>query len=446
MKMDRSLNKSAWTLSLLCAILSGTTFFPARGQSLKEARQVSVTRKFADLDPDALLASAFSHCYKKQYDTAATEFLEVLKFRPGNIQALSGLGFDYAWAGRYDDARSTFTKLSRIHPEDAEAEKGLAYTALYSGDSEDAMARFNALTIKNPESREYWVAYGEACMAAKRTGSAREAFKKARAIEPSNAEIKNLLLSTRKAGAFAELDAWGGYSSVEGDSRVGMRFVQLTVQAAEKLRVYGKYDNSLSLDNRFFIQQDRFADAWFAGGVYDWNKSLTTKLEYGFRSLPGNTSQQLISFDQVFFLKHRSEYGLTNWHIGGMAGIGNGISNEYLGYGGVYISLSRRWALEPTYYYSVSAFQNLQQHRLQGGVKYVAPAGLEINGGAYWSTNVASSKYPPNNDKVYGAYLLALYPISSRWMAQLTWRQETGTGGTPNIVSVAAGLKLRFEK
>lgn len=439
------MNKSVWTSSL-CAILCVAAFFSVRGQSLQGARQVAITGKFTGLDPDALLASAFSHCWQKKYDSAATEFLAVLKLRPGNVQALSGLGFDYAWAGRYDDARSTFNKLSRLHPEDAEAEKGLAYTALYSGDSEDAIARFGALTIKNPESREYWVALGEACMAAKKTGSAREAFKKAKAIEPSNAEIRALLISTRKAGAFAELDAWGGYSSVEGDQRAGMRFVQLTVQAAENLRVYAKYDNSLSLDNRFFIQQDRFADAWFAGAVYDWNKSLTTKLEYGYRSLPGNTSQQLISFDQVFFLKHRSEYGLVNWHIGGMAGIGNGISNEYLGYGGLYISLSRRWALEPTYYYSVSAFQNLQQHRFQGGVKYTAPIGLEINGGAYWSTNVASSKYPPNDDKVYGAYLFALYPISNRFTAQLSWRQETGTGGTPNIVSVAGGLKIRFEK
>jgi Flp pilus assembly protein TadD len=454
--MDRSLIKFAWILPFLCV----TAFSPAYAQSLQEARTLSLSGKFSEAgalfdhyladkpdDPEALLASAFNHCWQKKYDSAATEFLEVLKYRPDDARALGGLGFNYAWAGLYEQARRTFNRLSKVQPMNVEAEKGLAYTALYSGDSEDAIARFTALAIKYPDSKEYWIALGEADMNAKRTRSAKLAFRQARLIDPADAGIRTLLLSTRKAGAFAEVDAWGGYSSVDGDTRLGMRFIQVTVQAAEKLRVYAKYDNSLSLDNRFFIQADRFSDAWFAGGVYDWNKSLTTKLEYGYRNLTGNTSQQLISFDQVFFVHHHSAYGLQSWHVGGLAGIGSGVPNEYLIYGGPYIALSRRWALEPNYYYSVNSFQDLQQHRFQGAAKYMAPSGLEINGGAYWSTNVVgSSKYPPNHDKVYGVYVFALYPFSNRFTGQVSWRQETGTGATSSISSIAAGLKVRFEK
>ncbi|MDP4148850.1 MAG: tetratricopeptide repeat protein [Bacteroidota bacterium] len=451
--MNRLVNKSAWILCsmVVCAVAS------VRAQGLQVASRLSPPKKIIEAsldrqspgrpeDPDALLKSAFQLCWHKQFDSAATVFLHVLDLRPNDPDALGGLGFDYAWSGKYDEAASTFTKLARVRPESEEAEKGLAYTALYSGDFEDGISRFTALTIKHPETLEYWIALGEADMGDKRTASARSAFKQAQSLDPSNREVGSLIVATRKAGAFVELDAWGGYSSVEGDSRWGMRFTQLTVQATQQLRLYAKYDNSLSLDNRFFIQSDRFADAWFGGGVYDWNKHLSTKLEYGYRHLGANVSQQLFSFDQVFFPKRQSGYGLTSWHVGGLAGIGSGVPNEYLGYAGAYFTLSRRWGVEPTYYYSVNSFENLQQHRFQGGVKYMAPKGFEMNAGAYWSTNVISSKYPPNDDKVYGAYVFALYPISNRFTGQLSWRQEAGTGATQSVSTISAGLRIRFEK
>jgi tetratricopeptide (TPR) repeat protein len=407
------------------------------GNHVEAEKTYSLILSKAPDNLEALAGSGHNFSWNKEYDQARIRFERALSVDTHYPDALLGLAYNYARSGNFEASEKYFLQLQQTGSAPAEAEKGLAYLALWRGRSKQAIQAFLHLAQNNPSVVEYRVALGQAYLLDQQTSKARIALQSALQIEPGNRTANELLEASATLSAPFELDVWSGFSQSDSEKKFALRTVQITTQMNPKLRMYLKYDNSLTADLAALVRANQEAQALSIGGVAAWNRTLTTRLESGLRILPDNITQTIISGEQVYFIP-----GGYNLKIGGFLGVSQKVQNEWLTYLGTRIPLTPWYALEPYYFRSKVANAPRTENRFMLNNHLRSKTGYELNLGLY--TGQAGVEDTFSDKRLNGVYASAVLPVSTPIWALLSIRWEQ----TPltKLTVLAAGVKVRFEK
>jgi hypothetical protein len=201
----------------------------------------------------------------------------------------------------------SFFDARKLQPGSAEARKGLGYVNLWQGNGTVAIDYFEKLVLDYPRDIEFYIALAQSYLVENQLKNARIALRSALKLDSTSRVASQLLQSTYGIAAPLELDVWVGYSQANNMDAFNIRTVQLTGQVSKKLRMFLKYDNSLSLDLSSLVRAEQGAQAFSVGALLPMSKVLTSKFEYGTRILPEGITQQVFSTEQVVFVsKHLS--------------------------------------------------------------------------------------------------------------------------------------------
>lgn len=374
---------------LLIFLLVGATLLPAQSTDLAVAVRQSHQGQYASADslfallvqkdPDhlpSLLGQAFNTSWQGKLSEAEQAFRHILSRWPEQTEALTGLAYVLAWQKKYPEARQSFETLLAYPTQRREAEQGLAFLALWEDQSSEAIDRFEALTQQFPESASLWEGLGLAYLQMTEHQAARRAFAK---VENLTGKPTPFTAAIANSPAWMEVHLWGGFTQVNAENHWGLRAGQVSLKPHQAVQVWVRYDNSLSLDNADFLRRRLRSPLWYTGGVVNWNSQFTTRLELGYRTLPGIGRQVFFQGEQVIFGEGRSAFKL-----GGFYAPRADRRFEWLTYASGFLPLSEELFLEPSYFLSQSVngdwghrgqldliFQeSAQTYRIQGGFLY----------------------------------------------------------------------------
>jgi hypothetical protein len=337
------------------------------------------------LDPkntEARIDRAYARAWQHKYSSARDDFQMILHNDPNNLSAINGLGYIDAWSGNYKGAEENFKDALRIAPGQPDAERGLAYTALWSGDGDEAVLRFSKLREKYPNDVEIAVGLGQSHLRAGSPSKARSAFKEALELEPNNQAAANGLHAAERAKPLMELTLWGGLTwftsitDVTDNPQAGIRLGEIAVNAMPNLRFWFQYDNGLGMDNLVLSREARGFPAYYIGGFYNYSPMFTSRLELGWRDLPGQTGQRLIRAEQVAMFPNRYVA-----KAGAFIGPRDDDRIEWIAYGAVGVPVNENFKIEPTFFYSRSGLPAQHQWRLLVSGEYFLKDGMILGGG-----------------------------------------------------------------
>lgn len=436
--------KSLFLIFLFC--LTGMAL---RAQDLAEAKRLAEAGRHFEAEkiynaaleknPDnlqALIGAGYNYSWNKQHDQARDKFEAVLAINPDNADALVGKGYNLAWSGQFAAAKYPFLALERLQPGNAEARKGLGYVYLWQGNGLVAIDYFEKLILEYPGEIEYYIALAQSYLIESEIKKARVALRSALQIDSTSRVANQLLENTYGIAAPLELDVWTGYSRTGGMGSFNLRTVQLTGQVARKLRMFLKYDNSLTLDLASLVRTNQEAQAFSIGAITPWNNRLTSRFEYGTRILPDNVTQQVFSTEQVYFLSNLSIKG------GGFLGVSNKMPDEWLAYASIRIPVAKGYAIEPYYFYSRVENAPRPENRFLLNNQFRTDKGYELNLGALFGKAGVGSDV--EKDNIFGGYATVILPFSQTVWGQLSIRWEKAP--FDELTALAAGVKLRLEK
>ena len=244
-----------------------------------------------------------------------------------------------------------------------------------------------------------------------------------------------------------DLSAWGVYSSFADPPRstlsnkadgVGLRSIEIGVWPATTLRLFGRYDNSLSLDNLSLLRAGRRVPTWSGGALLDWGGRFTTVLRGGRRTLPGRVGQTLLGLEQVVYTA-----GGTAWKAGVEVGPRADHRTEWVGHAGVNLPAGGRLRLEPVVFYARSGLGAESQWRaLLAGE--LGLGGASALGGGLAAGRISHS--PSGLDgTVWDGHARLSVGTGAGSRAHLLLRHERAPGASP-LTSVAVGLSLQVRQ
>ncbi|NUO01942.1 MAG: tetratricopeptide repeat protein [Saprospiraceae bacterium] len=362
-------------------------------------------------------------------------FKKSLGIDPGNLDAKRSLGYAYAWRGDYGHAKEMFESVLEASTNDEEAQKGLAYLALWSGNYARAANQFSELARRSPQNTEYQIALAKSYKAIGETGKAARAYRQIKQLDPANKATAGELVALRTQPVFAEADIWAGYSKVASSSSDGLRLMQLALQLRHNLRVYGRFDKSLSVDNLDLLRRNVRGNVYNLGAYYNWNDKTGTTIEAGLREFgEAQPEQYTIRAEQNYAI------GKNVCLKGGlMTAFAKDTRSEWVIFAGGQISVARWLTLEPAFFFTrLNAYSF--DHRFALNSKFLPGKGYEINIG------VLAGRAQIENEaamrELTGAYVVGLAPISKPVWLMFSYRYENGF--FDKLSTAALGLRFRF--
>ena len=381
---------------------------------------------------DALLGRAFVRSWRGKHDDARRDFEAVLERDPTRLDALVGLGYDLAWSGRYEPARGQFLRALEIAPESGDARKGLAFALLWSERSQQAATEFEALLGESPDSAEIAVALGQARLGTDRPQRAREAFERALEIEPGRTDALEGLNALRNLPPKLELNVWGG--STSGDGGSGLRAAEVAGWPTRRLRLWARFDDSLSLDNPALNRSGQDASAYLAGVLFGWSDRWMAKLEAGRRDLERDLEQDLYLGELVYATQR---YWLK---LGGLAGPREDDVTDRNMYLGIGRHLSPRWRIEPVVYLSEIGAAKDEEIRGVVNAEHSYRRGFTLGFGA--GGGRVSSDSPAADGSLWTAHAMVSAPAGFHHRVFVLVRHEDLPTGSYTVGSVGFSLRL----
>jgi tetratricopeptide (TPR) repeat protein len=377
-------------------------------------------------------AVGLSHAGK--YYQAEKIFIKLIDKDKKNTSLLIASGFNNAWNMEYDAARARFLKALQLEPANIDAAKGLAYTYLYQADYIKAVGAFKKLSDANPQSEEFHFALGQAYMNLQKKNKAYEEFKKVLQINPSNTEAKQFIEDINTAKGLIELSSLAGFSGSAGNSKFGLRQLQALYHINSEVFAYARYDNSLALDNYFFLKNNLNSNAFIAGIYTRWHPLIGSKVEYGYRNLPEGIKQNIYQTEQVIFLPE-------NFVIkaGGSLITSNQSQKDWMLMTSVSIPATDKIKIEPHYYF---IRRLATEHRLLMNVSYSFSEKTDTGLGAFGGME-KNTKLNINN-KVFGVYSYSNFYIKGPLSGTLLGRYEKDAAGRNSFIA-AGGFKLTLD-
>lgn len=397
---------------LLFILLVSTTLIQVKAQNIEEAIRLSHAGK---------------------YNEAETVFTKLLDNDEKNVNILIASGFNNAWNKKFFAAKNRFQSALKIESFNQDATKGLAYSYLYQGCFPKAARIFSDLSKIHPSSEEYHIALGLAYMNMQKKNKANTEFEKAIKINNGNKEVKKYLSQIKSEKGIIEISALAGLSSYDNENKVGLRQVQAGYHINSEVFLYARYDNSLSLDNYFFLKNNYNTNA-MTGGIYTrWHYLIGSRFEYGYRNFPGKISQNIFQTEQAVFLPKN-----LILKLGGSLLTSNQLQNEWMLMGSISIPVFKKLRLEPQYYL---VHRIADEHRVLLNISYHFSDKTDIALGVF---NGSENNSKTNiHYKVFGVYTYSNFHITGPLSGILLARFENDAAGRNSIVA-AAGLKVKL--
>lgn len=408
---------------ILCSVLS-LSLFTKNSQAqvnLTKANELATSGKFTE---------------------AIGVYSDILGSDANNTAARLGRGFAYSWNHDFTNATSDFNTVLLKDPNNLEAQKGLAYVELWSGNSKKAIESFKNLIGKQPSNKEFYIALGKAQLNEGLLIDARKSFEKARRFDPADKEPEHLMHAIRTQPTKLDIDLLGGISSADGESKAGLRFVQLSSQVSKQVQLSVKYDNSLSLDNLGLITSSRTIP-YYAGSIqYKWSRQLLTKLEGGFRNYSDSrvgeaTGESQFTLEQVFFLKRG-----VSLKFGGALISPNVGQSAYLLLASYHQPVSKKITAGINYFYANRNVFNTTENRFLADADFYLPKGNLLNAGFYYGKSSSDVKSFSGN--IYGGFIKGYFPVSNSIGIHLGVSAENNF--LQNLFNANAGIHFRLEK
>jgi hypothetical protein len=244
-----------------------------------------------------------------------------------------------------------------------------------------------------------------------------------------------------------ELHAWGGYSAFSDpprspatakDDGAGLRSLEVALWPSASLRLFGRFDNSLSLDNLSLLRAGQRVPTWSGGGLADWGGRFTTVIRAGRRTLPGRIGQTLVGLEQVAYttggsaLKAGAEVSPRADH-----------RTEWVAHAGINAPVGARLRVEPVVFYGRSGIARETQWR------GLLASELRLGQRSSFGAGVAGGRItggPAGFDgTVWDSYARLTLAAGERTRAHLLVRHERVPGVSP-LTSVALGLSLYLSR
>ncbi len=376
-------------------------------------------------------ALGLSHAGK--YDEAEKLFTGLIEKDRNNAGLLIASGFNNAWNKKYQAAESRFRQALQIEPGSIDAAKGLAYTYLYKGNFTKAATSFNKLVVRDPYSEESRFALGLAYMNLQKKNKAESQFKKVLEINKSNTEAKRFIKEIESGKGIIDLLALGGVSGSGGESKFGIRQVQAGYHINNEVLLYARYDNSLAQDNYFFIKNNFNSNAYIGGMYARWHQRIGSKIEYGYRNLPGKTDQNIYQTEQMIFLPKNFAVKL-----GGSIISSPQLQDEWMLMGSISVPAGRKFKVEPHYYFIRRLYD---EHRFLLNISYNFSAKTDIALGVF---NGSERNFKTNiKTNVFGIYAYSNIHLKGPLSVLTLTRYEKDASGRGSYIA-AAGLKVSF--
>ena len=392
----------------------------------------------------ALMSSARGHLESSELELARSEFDAAAQADPANIDALNGVGWTSAWSGRFTEAGDAFHRALAIDSQNFDAAKGLAYVAHWRGRNDEAAARFGALAAERPADEELAMMHARTLLADRRMSEARAAYERVIDLDPDNIDARNGLVIARSARPKVELTSWLGVTWFDDEERpraesnLGFRFVEVAIWPTSTSRVWFQYDNGLSLDNVVLSAGNRAVPAGYIGGfiAYGDERNHTTRIELGWRSLPGSIGETLLRSEHVITLPGR--YALK----GGLwLGLRSDDRTEWVGHTGLRIPLGDRFELNPTFFLASNGMPNEREWRLLLSGEYRFENGWQLCGGL--AGGQASTGYIDDYRGISDRYLKVSAPFGRANRMHALFRTEyVGETDATTILSVGVTIGL----
>lgn len=399
------------------------------------------------LNVQARLGRGYVRSWQRRFALARADFDAVLSADSTSAAALAGLGYTNAWAGEFAAADTQFLRALYFAPRLNDAARGLGYSALWRGDARAAVRRFADASRRFPDDAALQVGLGQAYLQLGRPRDAERAFARALKLDPARADARaGLRAATAARTARVELTVWGGYSGVTappaGDLAAvrerggGVRFAELALQPSPSVRVWAQFDNGLSLDNLTLLRGGETAPAFYLGGYGVIAGRYTTRLEGGWRSLPGRMVQTLMRAEEAVLVGSS-----TILKGGGWVGPRGDGRTEWLAYGGVNFPVAPRLRLEPVFFVAESGLPGASDRRGLLVAEYTAPPGWQLAGGLAYGT----ARFGPNvpSSSLWDGYVKGSVPVGGMIRVQLLVRRESVERRAALTVA-ALGLTVGF--
>jgi tetratricopeptide (TPR) repeat protein len=408
----------AISLVVSCSL---TTISSYAQDNLTKANNLAISGKFAE---------------------ALQVYSEILSADANNTAARLGRGFTYSWNHEWGNATADFNTVLQKDPNNLDAQKGLAYVELWNGNDKKAIASFKSLIEKQPGNKELYIALGKAQLNEGLLADARKSFDKAKQLNPGDQEPELLINAIRTQPTKLDIDLLGGISTADGETKAGLRFLQLSSQVSKQVHLSVKYDNSLSLDNLGLITNSRTIP-YYAGAIqYKWSRRLMTKLEGGFRNFTGAkvgeaTGESQFTLEQVFFLKKGKSLKIGGAFISPNAG-----EDAYLLLASYHQPVSKKITAGINYFYANRNVFNTTENRFLADADFYLPKGNTINAGFYYGKSNSDVKTLTGN--IYGGFIKGYFPVSNSIGIHLGVSAENNF--VQNLFNVNAGFRFRLEK
>lgn len=249
-----------------------------------------------------------------------------------------------------------------------------------------------------------------------------------------------LLAQTRP---MIEANVWGGYTTfadaagAPASTRAGeggLRSAEVALWPTTALRVFARYDNTLSLDNLALIRAGRRLPLYRGGAQLDWAGRFTTVAHVPHRTLPGGIDQTMYGGEQVLFIP-----GGTALKAGGWVGPRSDNVTEWLAHAGVNVAAGRHLRLEPTLFIARSGIAGEQQWRALLAGETRLGSRLTLGGG------VAGGRNTSIDTRFNGTSASQFVRLSARvgqlQSMHLLFNHETAPGANA-LTTIAAGVSL----
>ena len=137
-----------------------------------------------------LFGQALERQQRGDLDGAATDYLQILKYRPDSLPVLANLGGVFYQQRRFADALNQYDKALALAPGHPELLlfRGFALREL---DRPDALAAFDQAIAADPQQSDAWTARGGLLQHLRRFEEALESYRRALALAPHEAEALN---------------------------------------------------------------------------------------------------------------------------------------------------------------------------------------------------------------------------------------------------------------
>ena len=441
----------------------------------------------------ALTGLAYDYAWSQQFVDAEKTFNKAVEIAPENLSALKGLGFTYLWSGRKKKALNLFNRLAKTHPADTEiqaainqarpekvsqqpkkdaedfgalvslgyerawakqfkeaeeifkrsirmdpnnlsAQKGLGYVYLWSGHHEEALKHFDRLAKAYPEEPEIQVAIGQTSLGMGHPQKAEESFENALSIDPLRTDAVQGLRAAYSFPALIELHVWGGNTSDGGDS--GLRLVELASWVTPKIRLWGRFDNSLSLDNPALARSGQNAKTYFAGVLNQFSSNWLGSAEFGYRDLPEGKHQEIYKLSGVYLREnHAVKLGAQ------VSPHSDGFTDELI-FAGYDFPVGGGFRLEPTLFYANTGATNDDEWRGILFGHYKSPNGWSVSAGG--GGGRIDSAIPTASGSVKVANALLTLPVYKYHSLNFSARYENNPNDEFTVVMV--GITLRWPR